>query len=218
MQLSWKLFKNSTFPSTWLTATYLLSNYPSSFLIFTFSLSQNLFKLSPHIFWPSFNLESLARTLTFSPNHNSVEYFITIRPTHSPQSTEIKYMESSKSANKVSFLFWPGKSILAKMPKFQIPPPPLRRCGWFWFVLGLWYKGRWEWKEAEKSIGTDEWWGNNRELYWVWLWICVLEEGESYIGFGGGSAFWRKRRQSIGKGKSRVSGFRKVLLRFFFFF
>ena len=115
MQLSCKLFKNSSFPSTWLTAPYLLSHYPSSFLIFTFSLSQNLFKLSPRLFSPSFNLESLARTLTFSPNHNSVEYLITIRPTHFPWSTEIKYTESSKSANKASFLFWPRKSILAKI-------------------------------------------------------------------------------------------------------
>ena len=190
MQLSWKLFKNSSFPSTWLIAPHLLSHYPSSSLIFTFSLSQNLFKLS-HLFSPSFNLEFLAKTLTFSPNYNSVEYLITIRPTHSPWSTEIKYMESSKLANKASFLFWLGKSKSAKMPKFHIFFP-LRRCGWFWFVLGLWYKGRWEWKEAEKSIETDEWWGNGRELYWVWLWICVLEEGKSYIWFGCGYAFWRK--------------------------
>ena len=129
MQLSWKLFKNSSFQSTWLTTPCLLSHYPSSFLIFIFSLSQNLFKLSPHLFSPSFNLESLARTLTFSPNHNSVEYLLTIKPTHSPWSTKIKYTESSKSTNKASFLFWPGKSISFKMPKFPIFFFPLSRRG-----------------------------------------------------------------------------------------
>ena len=40
---------------------------------------------------------------------------------------------------------------------------------------------------------------------------------ESYIGFGCGSTFWMKRRQSIVKGKGRASRFRKVLLRFLFF-
>ena len=108
---------------------------------------------------------------------------------------------------RLAFYFGPKRVFRPKCRNFRFFSP-LSRRGWFWFVLGLWYRGRWEWKEAKRLIGTDEWWGNDRELYWVWLWICVLEEGKSYIGFG-----W----QSIVKGKGRTSGFRKVLLRFFFF-
>ena len=91
-------------------------------------------------------------------------------------------MESSKSTNKVSFLFWPGKSILAKMLKFQIFFPLLEDVGGFGLYWACGIKGD----------------GNERKQKSRLRQMSGGGTVESYIGFGCESAFWRKERAIVG--------------------
>ena len=82
-------------------------------------------------------------------------------------------MESSKLANKVSFLFWPGKSILAKMLKFQIFFPLLEDVGGFGLYWACGIKGDGNERKQKSQSGQMSGGGTV----------------ESYIGFGYESAF-----------------------------